>query len=165
MFLAKIWWIGLTNLPPLIVWVDIPDATLYKDLVLIHGQQHAQGEWGDFLNEDGVAGAVTFETLKHKRRLVEYREGSNTEHLNTKHLKIWYNFLLHSVNLFLLPCVTWSCQFLPETFQSFSVQLQPDQSSCLSSRLRFEQGNCRGAAKNIMRIAYKYGTFKYDVTQ
>ena len=86
MFLAKIWYIGLTNLPPLIVRVDIPDATLDKDLVLIHGQQHAQGEWGHFLNQDGVAGSVTLETLKHKR-LFKYREGSNTVHLNTKHLK------------------------------------------------------------------------------
>jgi hypothetical protein len=56
----------LVNLPPLIVRVDVPDATLDKDLVLIHGQQHTQGKRGQLLNQDRVAGAVTLETLKNK---------------------------------------------------------------------------------------------------
>ena len=51
-------------LPPLVVGVNVPDATLDKDLVFVHSQQDTQSKRGHLLNQDGVAGAVTLETLK-----------------------------------------------------------------------------------------------------
>ena len=54
------------NLPPLVVGVDVPDAALDEDLVLVHGQQGAQSEGGDLLHHDGVAGTVALEHLETK---------------------------------------------------------------------------------------------------
>ena len=54
------------NLPPLVVGVDVPDAALDEDLVLVHGQQGAQSEGCDLLHHDWVTGTVALEHLETK---------------------------------------------------------------------------------------------------
>ena len=56
----------LTNSPPLVVGVDVPDAALNEDLVLVHGQQGAQRERSHLLHHDRVAGTVTLEALSRE---------------------------------------------------------------------------------------------------
>jgi len=48
---------------PLIVRVDVPDDSLNKDLVLIHGNQASQDEGGEFGVHNGVGGFVSSESL------------------------------------------------------------------------------------------------------
>lgn len=48
---------------PLIVRVDVPDGTLSKDLVLIHGNQSAKSRWRQLVKHDRVGGSVAKEDL------------------------------------------------------------------------------------------------------
>ena len=54
--------------PPLVVRVDAPDDALHEDLLLVHGDQHAQREWCELLEEDRVRRPVAREQLPNKRR-------------------------------------------------------------------------------------------------
>ena len=49
--------------PPLVVRIDVPNASLGEDLVFVDGDQSAQGEGGDLFDHDGVAGSVALKDL------------------------------------------------------------------------------------------------------
>ncbi len=40
------------HLPPLIIGIDVPDASLDKDLVFVHGNESTQRERGDLFDHD-----------------------------------------------------------------------------------------------------------------
>lgn len=54
---------------PLVEAEDVPDCALYEDLVLVHGDQGAQGFRGQALEQDGVGRAVAFEHLERHQIL------------------------------------------------------------------------------------------------
>ena len=62
-----------SNSPPLVVGVDIPDAALNEDLVLVHGQQGAQREGSHLLHHDRVAGTVTLEALSRELKKLYHK--------------------------------------------------------------------------------------------
>lgn len=50
--------------PPLVVRVDAPDGALHEDLVLVHGDQKAERERRELLEEDRVRRPVAGEELR-----------------------------------------------------------------------------------------------------
>ena len=44
--------------PPLIETEYVPDHSLYKDFMLIHGDQAAQGVRGELSKQDGIGGFI-----------------------------------------------------------------------------------------------------------
>ena len=48
----------------LIEGVDVPDRALHEDLVLVHGNEHAEDARGDLLDQDRVGRAVAAEDLE-----------------------------------------------------------------------------------------------------
>lgn len=53
----------LIGVPPLIIRVNVPNSTLDKNLVFIHGDEKTERERGEFLGHDNVRWAIPWEEL------------------------------------------------------------------------------------------------------
>ena len=52
---------------PLVEGVDVPDDALGEDLVLVEGDEGAEGAGGELVGEEGVGGVVALEGLVGRR--------------------------------------------------------------------------------------------------